>query len=84
MVDIVQKLDARALGYSLAVLSGLYMLLLGILGNLGFYLVGIEAMQQWHVFFSLSIGGIITGIIEASIWGFISGWLIAYFYNVFA
>ena len=81
---MVQKLNANALGYSLAVLSGLCMLLLGILGNLGFYPAGVEMMQQWHMFFSLSIGGIIAGIIEASVWGFVTGWLVAYFYNMFA
>lgn len=81
---MVDKLNAKALGYSLAVLSGLWMLLLGILGNLGVYLGGVELMQQMHLFFSLSIGGVIAGIVEGSIFGFVGGWLIAYFYNKFA
>lgn len=81
---MAQKLDAKAFGYSFAILSGLWMLLLGILGNLGIYLNGVEAMQKFHLFFSLSIGGIIAGIIEALIFGFVIGWLIAYFYNKFA
>lgn len=81
---MADKLNAKALGYSLAILSGLWMLILGILGSLGVYLSGVEAMQKWHLFFSLSIGGIIAGIIEALIFGFVIGWLIAYFYNKFA
>ena len=81
---MVQKLNTQALGYSLAVLSGLGMLTLGILGNLGLYLGGVGMRQTWHMFFSLSFTGIITGIIEASVYGFIGGWLIAYFYNKFA
>ena len=80
---MVQILNAKAFGYSLAVLSGLCMILLGILGNLGVYLSGVEAMQGWHLFFSLSLGGIIAGTVEALIFGFVIGWLIAYFYNKF-
>ena len=80
---MTQKLDAKALGYSLAILSGLCMLLLGILGNLKIYMGAVNMMQQWHMFFNLTILGIITGIIEAAIISFIFGWLIAYFYNRF-
>ena len=80
---MVQKLDAKALGYSLAVLAGLSMLLFGIFGILGWYSGAVSSMQQWHLFFSLSFLGIIAGVIEASVWGFINGWLIAYFYNRF-
>ena len=79
-----QKLNSKALGYSLAILSGAGMLLLGILGNLGLYMTGVEAMKSWHLFFDLSIIGIIAGIIEAGLFGFILGWLIAYTYNKFS
>ncbi|MBU3923983.1 MAG: hypothetical protein KJ592_03640 [Nanoarchaeota archaeon] len=79
-----QKLDTKALGYSLAILSGLCMLLLGIAGNFGIYMGAVDMMMQWHMFFDLSVLGIITGIIEAGVIGFICGWLVAYFYNRFA
>jgi len=79
-----EKLNPKALGISLALISALMMLLLGILGNLGIYTGAVEMMMQWHVFFSLSIGGIIAGMIEAGIISFIFGWLIAYVYNKFA
>jgi len=36
-----------------------------------------------YIFFSLSFTGIVAGIIEASVYGFMGGWLIAYFYNKF-
>lgn len=77
------ELNAKALGYASAILAGLCMLLLGILGNLGIYVSAAEQMQKWHMFFSLSIGGIITGIIEASIIGFIAGYVFALIYNKF-
>ena len=58
-------------------------LLLGILGNLSVYTSGVEAMRQWHVFFSLSIGGIIIGMIEAAVVSYILIYLLIYFYNKF-
>lgn len=79
-----QKLNEKALGFSLAIISAICMLLLGILGSFGIYTGAVEAMQRWHLFFSLSIDGIIAGIIEAAVWSFIAGWLIAYFYNKFS
>jgi len=78
-----QKLNALALGYAAAILSAVCMLLLGILGNLGIYMSAVEAMMQMHLFFSLSIGGIIAGILEAAIWSFVVGYLFAWIYNKF-
>ncbi|HDZ54640.1 MAG TPA: hypothetical protein ENI19_03200 [Candidatus Nealsonbacteria bacterium] len=57
------------------------MLLLGILGNLGMYTGAVEMMQQWHIFFSLSIGGIIAGIIEAAVISFILIYKFGWLYN---
>ncbi len=79
-----QKLNAKAWGYSLAILSGVGMLLMGVLGNLGIYLTGVEAMKQWHLFFDLSFIGIVAGIIEAGLFSFVFGWLFAIVYNKFA
>lgn len=78
---MTQKLNEKALGYSLAIISAGMMLLLGILGNLGIYIGAAEMMQNMHLFFSLSILGIIGGIIEAAIISFVVGWLIALIYN---
>lgn len=78
------KLNALALGYATAILSAICMLLLGILGNLGIYTSAVTTMQQWHIFFSLSIIGIIAGIIEGAIAGFIIAYVFAWLYNKFA
>lgn len=80
---MIQELNAKAFGYSLGILSGACMLILGILGNLGIYTSAVELMQKMHLFFSLSFLGIISGIIEALIIGYIGGYLIAYIYNKF-
>ncbi len=76
-------LSPLGLGYTVALLSALSMLLLGIAANLGIYVSAAEAMQQWHVFFDFTVLGIITGMIEAAVWGFIGGWLFGWVYNMF-
>ncbi|WP_456475007.1 hypothetical protein [Candidatus Pyrohabitans sp.] len=78
-----ERLNAPALGYAAAILSGATMLLLGVLGRLGIYTTGVQMMQQWHVFFSLSIVGIIAGIFEAAVVGFVYGYLFGRIYNRF-
>jgi len=79
-----QKIDSLALGYAAAIISALLMLLLGIAANLGIYVSAAESMQQWHVFFTFSLGGIIFGMIEAAIVSFILIYLFGWFYNKLA
>jgi hypothetical protein len=43
------------------------MLLLGVFGTLGLYVGAVDMMMQWHLYFSLSVVGIIAGMIEAAI-----------------
>ncbi len=78
------KLNSLALGYAAAILAAVIMLLLGILGNIGVYTGAVDMMQQWHVFFSLSIGGIIAGMVEAAIITFVFVYLFGFIYNKFA
>lgn len=80
---MAEKLSESTLGYAGAILSAVIMLLLGILGNLGLYTSGVQAMRQWHVFFSLSIGGIIAGIVEGAIAGFVIVYAFGWIYNKF-
>jgi len=75
------KLRPLALAGSAAIVAAIVMLLLGILGNLGVYKGAVEMMEQWHLFFSLSIGGIIAGMVEAAIITFIFMYLFGYLYN---
>jgi hypothetical protein len=64
----INKLTA---GYTGAIVAAVSMLLLGILANLGIYVGAAEAMMNWHMFFSLSVFGIIFGMIEAAIITFV-------------
>lgn len=78
------KLDALALGYAAAAVSALAMLVLGVAGKMGMYLGAVEMMRQWHMFFSLSIVGIITGMIEAAIISFVFAYAFGWVYNMCA
>ena len=79
----MKTLNALALGYAGAILSALGMLVMGVLGNLGIYTKAVEQMQDWHVLFSLSIGGIVGGMVEAAIWSFVVLWIFGWLYNKF-
>ena len=76
-----KKLNSLVLGYAAEIVSALGMLLLGILGNLGIYVSAVEAMQNWHIFFTLSIGGIIAGIVEAAVFSFAFAYFFGWVYN---
>lgn len=81
---MVQKLNEMALGYSAAIISVIGMIILGFLGNLGFYTGAVNMMSQWHIFFSLSPIGILIGTIEAAIISFIFGYIFGRIYNKLA
>lgn len=83
MIGITGKLDELALGYASAIISAVSMLLLGILGNVGIYTGAVEMMRKWHMFFSLGIVGIITGMIEAAIISFVFAYAFGWIYNKF-
>jgi hypothetical protein len=68
---MAKQINKLAAGYAGAIVAAVSMLLLGILGNLGIYMGAVEAMMKWHAFFSLSVLGIITGMIEAAIITFV-------------
>jgi len=81
---MTEKLKELALGYAGAIVSAAGMLLLGIGGNAGFYAGAAQQMMGMHMFFSLSPLGIITGMIEAAVMGFVFAYAIAWAYNRFA
>lgn len=75
------KIQPLAFGYAGAIVGAIVMFLLGILGNSGMYIGAVNMMQQWHMFFSLNIVGIIAGMIEAAIISFIFLYVFAWIYN---
>ena len=79
----MKKLNALALGYAGAIVSALIMLVLGVLGNLGVYTGAVMQMQKWHMYFSLSTTGIITGMIEAAVISFVFLYIFGLVYNMY-
>ena len=75
------KLNAYALAYALAIIGAVWMLLLSVAGKLGYWLDAVEMMQKMHVFYSLSISGIIVGIAEAALCGLVFGFVLGWLYN---
>ncbi|MBI2548204.1 hypothetical protein HYW21_02535 [Candidatus Woesearchaeota archaeon] len=78
-----EKINSLGLGYAGAILAALTVLLLGIGGNIGVYTEAAEIMESQHMFFSLTIQGVITGMIEAAIFGFVGLYLLGWLYNLF-
>ncbi len=76
-----KKLNPNSFALAAAIIAAFIMLLLGILGNLGIYTGAVQQMQKWHMFFSLDVVGIITGIIEAAVISFVFCYLFAWLYN---
>jgi len=79
----MSKLNALAAGYAGAVISALAILLLALLGKLGFYMGAVKFLEEVHMFFSLSLVGIIGGVIEAAVFGFVFTYIFVWFYNRF-
>lgn len=76
-----QQLNVNALSLAGATVSAVSMLLLGIGANIGIYEGAALQMAKWHLFFSPSFGGIITGMIEGAIITYVFMYLFAWVYN---
>ena len=78
---MTEKLNSFAFAASAAIVAALSMLILGILGNIGVYMGAVEMMSQWHMFFSLTPFGILTGMIEAAVISFVFFFIFGWIYN---
>ena len=78
---MTDKLNSLALATSAAIVAALSMLILGIFGNIGVYRGAVEMMSQWHMFFSLTPFGILTGMIEAAVISFVFFYTFGWVYN---
>lgn len=75
------KLDPKNLGLAGAIVAAICMLILSLFGKGGMYMGAVGMMQQWHMYYSLSLTGIIAGMIEAAIVSFVFLYLFAWIYN---
>lgn len=77
-------LNPNGLGIAIAIISGIGMLILSLLGLSGKALEAVEAMQWHHIWFDLTAFGVIAGIIEAAVFSYVLGYALAWLYNRFA
>ena len=77
------EINALSLGFALAVLYAACMLVVAVCAKLGVYKKAAEMLQQFHIYFTLSTRGIILGMIEGGVWGFILGLAAGLLYNAF-
>ena len=75
------RLSPHGLGVTFAVLSAAFMLLLSIGAWTGFYATASQAMMSWMMWYNTSVGGTIAGVVECSVWGYFSGYVLAWVYN---
>ena len=78
------KLNILAFGMAAGIVAAVSMLVLSVAGKTGTYTGAVEMMRQWHMFYSLTSMGIITGMIEAAVISFVFIALFAWVYNLIA
>jgi len=78
---MTNKFNVSALGITASLVAAVSMLILGIFGHLGIYLGAVDMMRQWHMFFSLTPMGILSGMLEAGVISFVFFVLFGWIYN---
>jgi uncharacterized membrane protein len=78
------EIDALSFAGAAAVVSGLVMVILGVLGSVGVYEGGVEMMEAWHLFFEPTLVGTVAGVVEAAVSVFVLTYLFVVLYNSFS
>jgi hypothetical protein len=76
-----EELNSFAFGTAAAIVAAISMLVLSVVGKYGIYSGAVEMMTRWHMFYSLTPIGIITGMVEAAVISFIFFYLFAWIYS---
>lgn len=83
-VTLKTQCSPLALAYTLAILFSACVLLYSIFRLAGLFPEAAKLMQICLFSYSLTIFGIITGMVEAAVWGMIIGLVAAKLYNKFS
>jgi len=75
------KLDANKLALASALTSALFMVLLSLGSGMGLYQSMATQMQSYHMWYTPSFGGTLTGLIEAAIITYVFVWIAVSIYN---
>lgn len=81
---IKPSLSPKGLAISLALISAVCMLIISLIGLTGYGQDAIALTQAYFFGYKLSFLGIVLGILEGALLGFVSGWLLAVLHNKFA
>ncbi|MBI4152003.1 hypothetical protein HY496_03460 [Candidatus Woesearchaeota archaeon] len=77
-----QSLNVLGLGYTVAVVRVVFVLLVSLLGSLGYMQEAVSVVASLHFTFSLTPLGILAGLAETALWGFLMGLLFGWVYNL--
>jgi len=75
------NLNSAKLALAGGIWAALGMLVMSLLNALNIYTNATGQMQEWHMFYTPSIGGTILGMIEAFVITYISLYVLAWIYN---
>ncbi|MBI4152234.1 hypothetical protein HY495_00860 [Candidatus Woesearchaeota archaeon] len=78
------KMNSLALGYALGAVRAVVLLVISVLGLLGYAEGAVSFAESLHITFSLSLFGILAGLVETMLWGFLMGLLLGWVYNLFS
>lgn len=75
------KIHIHKLSLAGAIFSALSMIVLSIANALGIYQATVQSMQDWHMFYSPTVLGTVTGMIEAGVITYISIYAFVWIYQ---
>ena len=75
------QIDMMAAAKTGAIFFGAWTLVLWIIAKLGFYTGTAALMGQFHLFFDLTVLGLVLGTAESLVYGGACGAIIAWLYN---
>lgn len=77
----MEKLNSTAFGLSAAIVAAIVMAVIGILSRLGIYTEAAQMMSSWHIFYTMTFGGILAGMAEAAVITFLLVYSFAAIHN---
>ncbi|GMU25717.1 hypothetical protein KJZ71_04375 [Patescibacteria group bacterium] len=77
----MSKFDANKLALAGAITAALCMMLLSILNGLGLYQGATNQMMSWHMYYSPTVGGTVSGMVEAAVITYVVLFVFAWVYN---
>lgn len=77
----MSKFDANKLALAGAITAALCMMLLSILNGLGLYQGATKQMMSWHMYYSPTVGGTVSGMVEAAVITYVVLFVFAWVYN---